>query len=444
VTHSLRGVIVVSAASVAICATATVAAAQSASQKPFRDPSTPSTMREQTLDLTLGITGAYDDNLLADTLSVNPNAPAVGGFYTLLSADAAYTKRGKRAQFGATGGTVVRYYQQDTQAMNTSASAGVGFSTELGRRTTLFANQTAAYSPSYLYGLFPSVSTMDPGDAVPVAPDYAVNNSASYHSDTKASLSQGLTRRGTLVASADYQYTNYVQETLSQRDLSAYEIRVQFSRGMTRNASLKVGYRYRAGNFGYGLVGTNAKTTERGIDIGMDYTKPLSPTRRFVFGFNVGSSAAAAPFAEAVDVIDTTQYRVSGDMAMSYQFQRTWEVRGTYRRGLDYVPELSGPVYTDGFSAGINGMLNRSTSFSAAAGYSNGEGAVFTSASQFDSYTGSVRLSRSLSKTWAVYGEYLYYFYDFGRLQVRPGVPSTMKRNGVRAGLTLWLPVIRR
>jgi hypothetical protein len=320
----------------------------------------------------------------------------------------------------------------------------VGFSTELGRRTTLFANQTAAYSPSYLYGLFPSVSTVSPGDAVPVAPDYAVNNSASYHYGTAVSLSQGLTRRGTLTTSADYQYTDYVKETLSQRDLSAYQIRVQFSRGMTRNASLKVGYHYRAGNFGYGLVSANAKTTEHGLDVGMDYTKPLSPTRRFVFGFNVGSSAAAAPFAEDIDVIDTTQYRVSGDMSMGYQFQRTWEVRGAYRRGLDYVPELSGPVYTDGFSAAINGMLSRNTSFSSAVGYSKGEGAIFTSASQFDSYTASARVSRSLSRTWAVYGEYVYYFYDFGKFQVRPGVPSTMKRNGVRGGLTLWLPVIRR
>jgi len=440
----IRNVIVTSAASAVLCATANNAAAQSASQKPFRGSSSSSTAPGQTLDLTLGVTEAYDDNLLADTVSINPEAPAVGGFYTMFTADAAYTKRGKRSQFGATGGAVSRYYNQDSQTTNTSASAGVGFSTELGRRTTLFANQTAAYSPSYLYGLFPSITTVSPGDAVPVAPDYAVNNSASYHYGSVVSLTQGLTRRGTLTTSANYQYTNYVEETLGQRDLSAYEVRAEFSHGVSRNASLKVGYHYRSGNFGYGLIGANATTTEHGVDVGMDYTKPLSPTRRFVFGFSVGSSAAAAPFLDNLAVIDGTQYRMSGDMSAGYQFKRTWEARGSYRRGLDYVPELSGPVYTDGVTAAINGMLSRSVSFSSAVAYSTGDAAVFTSAAKFDTYTFSTRVGRTISKSWSVYGEYLYYFYDFGKFQVRPGVPSTMERNGVRGGLTVGLPVIRR
>ncbi len=439
----IRTVIVASAASAVICVTATIAAAQSASQKPFRGSSSSSTAPGQTLDLTLGVTEAYDDNLLAETISITPESPTVSGFYTMISADASYNKRGKKTQFGATGGTVLRYYNEE-QTFTPGASAGVGFSTELARRTTLFANQTVAYSPSYLYGLFPSLDTPGPGETVPVAPDYSVNNSASYHYGTTVSLTQGVSRRGSLTGSMDYQYSDFIEEIASQRDLAYYQGRVQYSHGVSRNASFRIGYHYRAGDFGYGLASVTSKTTEHGIDVGMDYTRPLSPTRRFVFGFDVGSSAADAPFGTDLGTVDGRQYRMSGNMYASYQFQRTWETRATYRRGLGYVAELSGPVYSDAVSAALNGMLSRQVSFSAAVAYSKGDSAVFTRAAQFSTYTVSTRVSRVIGKAWALYGEYLYYFYDFGAAQVRAGLPSSVERNGVRAGLTVWLPLIRR
>jgi len=46
---------------------------------------------------------------------------------------------------------------------------------------------------------------------------------------------------------------------------------------------------------------------------------------------------------------------------------------------------------------------------------------------------------------WAASLDYLYYYYDFrGTLLLHAGVPSALERNGVRAGLTLWMPVIRK
>ena len=60
-----------------------------------------------------------------------------------------------------------------------SETAGVGFSAQFPRRTNLLVNQTIAYSPSYLYGLFPSVGQPGPGDAPIAAPDYSAYDSES-------------------------------------------------------------------------------------------------------------------------------------------------------------------------------------------------------------------------------------------------------------------------
>ena len=63
----------------------------------------------------------------------------------------------------------------------------------------------------------------------------------------------------------------------------------------------------------------------------------------------------------------------------------------------------------------------------------------------FDTYTGDVRLRYALTRTFAAYVEYLYYFYDSrGSVPIAPGIPAGLERNGVRAGLTLRVPALRR
>jgi hypothetical protein len=58
---------------------------------------------------------------------------------------------------------------------------------------------------------------------------------------------------------------------------------------------------------------------------------------------------------------------------------------------------------------------------------------------------GEARLRYRLTGNVAVYVQYLYYFYDFhGNTAVIPGLASSLERNGVRAGLTLWVPALRR
>jgi len=89
-------------------------------------------------------------------------------------------------------------------------------------------------------------------------------------------------------------------------------------------------------------------------------------------------------------------------------------------------------------------MLTDRLAFNSSAGYSDGKSAL-TRSSSYTTYQGTARLKWMLTRAWAMYGEYQYYYYDLrGTLHLLPGVPPSLNRNSVRIGMTLWVPVVGR
>jgi len=434
---------------------ATSVAAQQTTQTPprpskglFADKKS-STADRQTLNLNVTFTEAYDDDVTAEGgPSIGANAAQLSGYYSMLVADADYGWRGRRAQIGLSGSSALRYYQQLKTVKAASSSVGAGFTANLSKRTTWSFNQTAAYSPSYFYGLFPSLTpTVAPGDLpATAAPNYTFNSQESYSYGTSTTLSTGVGRRGALSVTADYGSTNFVKQITGRLDTRSYGVRTFFARNLTRNMAVRMGYHFRRSDIG---VTGGGVSTEHGVDVGVDTVRPLSATRKATFSFNVGSSALEVPSAlisgRPEDREVNRLYRVSADVSAGYQFRRTWQARATYRRGMDYVAVLTGPVFTDATSASVEGLFTRRMDFNFSVGYSNGKSALFNS-SAYSTYTGDVRLRYALTRNWALFSEYLYYYYDFSgvRQLLRPDIASGLTRNGVRAGITLWVPALGR
>jgi hypothetical protein len=396
----------------------------------------------QKLDVTAVVLEAYDDNLLA-TLgsSVDPSTRQVGGFYTMLQPAIDYRLNHRRVQVGVTGASALGYYPDFRELKSISHTLGAGVSLQAARRTAIFLNQTAGYSPSYLYGLFPSGSEVSPGEPMRDAPNYAVNDLESYSYGTTATLSHGLSRRTTVSIGGNYRYTDFTHETSIQRDQTSQGLDGGFWYQRTRNVTLRLGYHYLTGNLGYGA---SASTDEHGLEGGVSYSRPLSATRRATFSFNLGSSAVSTAGASPELQLSDRLYRASGDAEFDYEFALSWRARGTYRRGLEFVPGLAQPVFTNGVAAELEGLLIRRVEFALSAGYSQGRSAISTNSSQFDTYNGSVRLQYALTNSTAIHVEYLYYFYDFlGAVRLVSGAPPRMERNGVRIGLRLLIPALR-
>jgi hypothetical protein len=392
-------------------------------------------------ELFLTATGAvaYDDDVYADVVNIgNRVVPPTSGYYPMLLAEADYMWQGRRVQIGATGSSTLRYYSDLQEVRTLSHTGGLGLSAQFARRTTLFANQTVAYSPSYLYTLFPSVSVPGPGEVPTPAPDYSAYDTESYTYRTTVSAGHGITRRGQLTGGMDYQYTDYSRETGFQRDLTSYGVNVRFTQNLTRNTATTFGYHYRSSD---PYIGQGRQAIEHGVDIRVDLSRALSPTRRATFGFTLSPAAVDLPTAiESAEALER-EFRLLGDAHFTYQFNRTWRAQASYSRTFESVPGLRQPVYADGFTAVIDGFLSYRWDVEASASFSDGESALVRSGS-FGTYAGNVRVRYALSRAWALYGEYLYYYYNFrGTAELPLGVPPVFERNGARVGLTVWLPV---
>jgi hypothetical protein len=207
---------------------------------------------------------------------------------------------------------------------------------------------------------------------------------------------------------------------------------VHYRHGVSKNLGVKFGYERADSTFG----ATNDRIANHIIDAGLDFTKPLSLTRRTSLTFSVGPSM--------LDQNGSRQFRVVGDVAVSHEIGRTWAARATYHRGVGMVAGLNSAVFSDGFGAALEGLLTRRLDFAAMTSFSTGEFTQTVAANNYNTYQASVRLRAALQQSTAVFVEYVAYRYEFdSRLGLPLGVPGSLVRQGVRTGLSLWLPLIR-
>jgi len=395
-----------------------------------------------TLDLRVSLIEGYDSDVPRQLVStIDPVGLQTGGFSTLFDAGASYAWRRNKTGIAANATSVLRHYADLGSTKSVGHSAGIGLNAETLGGTGLVVNQSAAFTPGYLFGLFPTVGELEPGDSGMTAPDYAVSDFESYTYTTTMALSHNIGSRSTVSATGEFQYTDRLKERERWTDLSSYLLRTQYSRNATRNTAVSTEIRYRSGVFGYGGDG---HSNELALNIGVDFSRPISATRRTSFSVRLGLSAAN--YKAIPGLADFQRQRQAvGDVSFSYPFNQTWVATAGVRRGLEYVADLPTPVVSNGATASVIGLLTRRVDVVFSAAYATGESALNRNALFFDTYTADVRLRYAVSRMFALFGEYLYYYYDFqnGALLLA-GMPPGLERNGVRAGLTLWMPALRR
>src|SRR5262249_17865293 len=186
--------------------------------------------------------------------------------------------------------------------------------------------------------------------------------------------------------------------------------------------------------------------TSRDIDVGLDYNRALSFSRRTTVGFRFGSTLINTPVVQEIGETSRLQYRLVGDGWINHQMGRSWTLRGQLVRGITFVEGIPTPVASNAFSAILRGLVNRRVEVSATGTYTKGESAVLLRQDTFDTYTTFVLARMALSRSSAGYVEYSHEAYDFSQdmqlLTVMPG--RTLRRDVVRAGLTVWLPLVGR
>jgi hypothetical protein len=391
----------------------------------------------QALDLTLSVTAVRDSDIPLEAQTLVNTDPVSTSDSTMFTGSGDYGWRSRTLQLRASGSSAIRHDRAsgDIRPVSHTAAAGLTASLPL---VTVFVNQTGAYSPSYLYALFPQAAPVGPGVAPPAAPDYATNDFDSYSYATQLTLTTTPTRRSSFSVSGESTRTDYQGVIEGQPDLDAKSASGQLTYRIGRSSSVNGRYRYRVGTFATGggtiLAGS---TEEHGVDLGFAHARRFSRTRQLTVNVGLGSAVLMVPEAMRAQFSKAEPWRLQGQAAVTLDITRTWQANATYRRGIDYVAGLVEPIASEGATASVTGLLTRRLDVAATAAYSAGEAAVSRNGTTFDTYTGNARLRYTLTSMLSSYVEYLYYYYDFRGTALVTGIPRGLERNGLRAGVIL-------
>jgi hypothetical protein len=387
------------------------------------------------LNVTASVNGALDSQL-PPALGANlpSDAPVAGGFSSMMLGSADYAYEFKHAQIAATGLSAFRYYERLGRFDAVSDSAGFGASIELPRTARVRLDQSFAYSPSYLYELFPSSALPPLGAAIPAAPDYRVVQSDSYSFRSNATI-EGGSARGVLVSgSVEYTRTDFDDLVAGSLRFRGKTFGGKVSHAVRRHVDLSAGYEYRTGDFQFGT------SREHRVPFSAQYSRPLSLTRRANFRVSVTPSTVELIGPAFGQGGPGRLNRLQWGGAVEYQFLRTWKASGSLQREIEYLPVLTQPTLAHAGRASLEGLLTRRIDLSATTGYARGA-SLFDGFNSIDSNTTDVRVRFAVTRTAALYSEYVHFTYELRPEQTLPDLPRVLNLDGFRAGVVLWFSV---
>jgi hypothetical protein len=390
---------------------------------------------QSVVTLSMTFAEAYDQDLLTEAGATPQPTLQAGGSYTWLAPQMTVATHGRRLQFNAFSLSSVRYYPTFSQPLATNYNIGGGLMAKPGPHTTISANGGLTYAPTPLYALFAgSEAATKPDAPATAAADLQAGSLRSYTNNMSVTLEQAVTPRVTLTVLGDLQRTNYLKQVAGFPDMQSTDVGGRLTLAATRHVNLRFGFVQRQASYSQSL-----RTSEQDVELGIAVTRDLSATRRVTFGLNLGPTASDTGLSPTA----RPHLGLTGDAYVERQIGRSWTARSTFRRGLSYVGGLAGPAYTNGATVEASGFVNRHIDVLASGGFSSGQmAAQLTTAANFTNFMAFTRVRYGLSHAWAVHLEGLFYDYRFDRTVITvPGVPDRMTRVGLRAGLTMFVPV---
>jgi hypothetical protein len=407
------------------------------------DPDSP-----QSLTLSASAFGAYDENVFAALTGRRRAADrrlqhsgAYSGAHAALTYS--FSRSGRRASVGAIGSAQANYYRfGEVNAVTPHYHGGVNGRLSLGRSTNLNGSQRVVLSENHRLLFFPLLSgshlidSDDEDGAVAADPDLELFQQRSLRHTTNVSLSHQLGRRSSLDVGYRRYYIDFIEG--HRPDFRTQGASVSFDHRLTSHATLTLGYAYRDGR-----SAADRRRAVHNVNLGLNYSRALSLSRRTRLGFSTGSAMVASENVGAAELDPRTRVRLIGNASLVHELGRTWTAQVAYRRALIFREGFGEPFFTDGVIGSIGGLPSRRLQLSALAGWSvsslNRAGRT-----RHDATWASAHARYALNRYLAAYVRYVYYAFDFGAdVPLDPDFPRTLDRQGVRVGVMTSVPLIR-
>jgi hypothetical protein len=193
--------------------------------------------------------------------------------------------------------------------------------------------------------------------------------------------------------------------------------------------------------YAYGIAFTTATPRptpirNQDIDIGLNYGRSFTPSKRTALSFSTGSSLISAG--------EGTRMRLTGSARLTRRLAPRWSSAVLYDRGLQVPEGATRPFFSDTVSANLSGYFSHRANLRIQPAYSHGVVGFTGLTNSYNSYSATTRLELGVSHRLAIYAEHFYYNYAFASsVGLPPLLTSAVNRQGARIGLTLWTPLVQ-
>ena len=383
------------------------------------------------LRLSLSSFGGYDTDVTGTAVDADtaPSAPYGGGTMSLR-----YQTRTDKIAFTSRGSIDYRNYRTDRPVSATSYTGNSAFAVDLTSRLNVSASISSLYSPRFVFSLLPAIGDIATTDSLPIPLDYGVSAQSTATVFGGGSAALRVSRRSTLNVAVSGGTQRLLDDDV---DIRTKTYGGGYSYVMTRYAKLRAGYSQLDSDYPAIFAGRARRYSQRSIDAGVDYSRPLSISRRTTFSFGTGTAA--------IDDGNDTLYKITGTASLHHQMRRTWNANLAYVRGLGIVPGFTEPFFADSVNANVRGNLTNRVALDLTAGYTNGYVGIQARNLDYVSYQANTRLEWAVHRErLGIYGHYYYYAHEFvGTTPMPNAIPRQVDRHGVRAGIIFRFPLLQ-
>jgi hypothetical protein len=412
---------------VGFCALSTTASAQREAG-PFADLfGGKGTDASQSLSLRWSSYAGHDNVLGEQPLVVTDDPYRIGGDYGGLSAQLGYSRGTGASRFSVFGLAGARAYSAMNDMTKPMLSTGTSFNLPAGKRTSLRGTLFAAYAP--YSQLAPFISAGD--EMTPFSFGFAVANRTSQAYGADVGISRQLSARANLALEGGWERAQFEQ---GQATTGTRTARAMLTQNLSKGLAVHGGYGYQDAYFG--PAEARELTRVHHIDVGVDFNRALSFSRRTMVSFGTGSSIAQ-------NAAGGAQYFLSGQATLSQGIGRSWTAAAAYNRSSIFAQGFRDLLFLDAVSGSVRGQLATRVQLSSGVSYSFGTVGLGGAAPSIASYTGSSQVQIALTRGVALSASYIYYHYDApsGATTV-PGISQQLGRQALMIGLNGWIPFI--
>ena len=375
----------------------------------------------QKLLLTVSLFGGGADE-------VNTSDALRNGMHADADAMLTYERRVGRAVIAANGRSVIREDARATPTpMGQQGNLDFSFVT---RRQQFHASQGIGYSPYFEFGGLQQRDATPLGQAAASHGDFATGDLSSITSTTAVGWSRTISQRFTFSAAYDLRRSVFGRSALNMKSQSAG---ARLTQRLTRYVSLRTGYTYRDSDATFVQPG---RPRVHDLDVGLDYARPVSLSRRTTLQFASGS--ALTPYTGGL------AFNFTGNATLTRQIGRTWQARVGATRDVQLLEGFADPVLANAVTASVTGAVRRRVTFSSSLAVSRGSVGIVTVGNEYTNWTGGAGLSFALGRRVALETQFFVAGYQFdGNFAVAPGLTSRrQQRQGMRIGLTWRAPLL--